>query len=39
MVPDIVRPTEESRQRCRAVLPDLSAVLTLLRESRALFAN
>ena len=30
MVPDIVPPTEETRRRCRAVLPDLDAVLTLL---------
>jgi HAD superfamily hydrolase (TIGR01509 family) len=36
MVPDIVPPTEESRQRCRAVLPDLDAVLALLRERHAL---
>ena len=36
MVPDIVPPTDQSRQRCRAVLPDLDAVLALLRESRAL---
>jgi beta-phosphoglucomutase-like phosphatase (HAD superfamily) len=36
MVPDIVPPTEESRQRCRAVLPDLDAVVLLLRENRAL---
>jgi HAD superfamily hydrolase (TIGR01509 family) len=36
MVPDIVPPTEESRQRCRAVLPDLDAVLTMLRENDAL---
>ncbi|WJR81670.1 HAD family phosphatase [Bradyrhizobium sp. NP1] len=30
MVPDIVPPTEETRRRCRAVLPDLDAVLPLL---------
>jgi HAD superfamily hydrolase (TIGR01509 family) len=36
MVPDIVPPTDESRQRCRAVLPDLDAVVMLLRENRAL---
>jgi HAD superfamily hydrolase (TIGR01509 family) len=36
MVPDIVQPTDESRQRCRAVLPDLDAVLAMLRKSRAL---
>ena len=32
MVPDIVPPTEESRARCAAVLPDLGAVLTMLRQ-------
>jgi HAD superfamily hydrolase (TIGR01509 family) len=31
MVPDIVPPTEESRAKCAAVLPDLNAVLELLR--------
>jgi HAD superfamily hydrolase (TIGR01509 family) len=31
MVPDIVPPTEESRAKCAAVLPDLGAVLTMLR--------
>lgn len=31
MVPDIVPATEESRARCAAVLPDLGAVLTMLR--------
>lgn len=31
MVPDIVPATEESRARCVAVLPDLGAVLTMLR--------
>jgi HAD superfamily hydrolase (TIGR01509 family) len=36
MVPDIVPPTEESRARCRAVLPDLDAVVMLLRQNRAL---
>jgi HAD superfamily hydrolase (TIGR01509 family) len=36
MVPDIVQPTDESRQRCHAVLPDLDAVLAMLRKSRAL---
>ena len=32
MVPDLVSPTEESRARCAAVLPDLGAVLQMLRE-------
>ena len=32
MVPDIVPPTEESRAKCAAVLPDLGAVLTMLRQ-------
>ena len=32
MVPDIVTPTDESRARCAAVLPDLGAVLEMLRE-------
>lgn len=32
MVPDIAPPTEESRARCAAVLPDLNAVLAMLRE-------
>jgi len=32
MVPDIVPPTEESRVKCAAVLPDLGAVLTMLRQ-------
>jgi beta-phosphoglucomutase-like phosphatase (HAD superfamily) len=36
MVPDLVPPTEESRARCAAVLPDLNAVLTLLRQQGAL---
>ena len=31
MVPDIVPPTEEARAKCAAVLPDLNAVLELLR--------
>jgi HAD superfamily hydrolase (TIGR01509 family) len=30
MVPDIVPPTEESRAKCAAVLPDLNAVLEIL---------
>jgi HAD superfamily hydrolase (TIGR01509 family) len=36
MVPDILTPTDETRARCAAVLPDLDAVLTLLREKRVL---
>jgi hypothetical protein len=32
MVPDIVPPTEASRAKCVAVLPDLGAVLTMLRQ-------
>lgn len=32
MVPDITPPTEETRAKCAAVLPDLNAVLALLRE-------
>ena len=32
MVPDILPPTELSRAQCAAVLPDLYAVLTMLRE-------
>jgi HAD superfamily hydrolase (TIGR01509 family) len=32
MVPDMTPPTEETRARCAAVLPDLNAVLTILRE-------
>ncbi|WP_146690170.1 HAD family hydrolase [Bradyrhizobium canariense] len=32
MVPDIVPPTDESRAKCAAVLPDLGAVLEMLRE-------
>jgi hypothetical protein len=31
MVPDIVPPTEEARAKCAAVLPDLNAVLEMLR--------
>jgi beta-phosphoglucomutase-like phosphatase (HAD superfamily) len=31
MVPDIVPPTEASRAKCIAVLPDLGAVLAMLR--------
>ncbi|KRR29269.1 HAD family hydrolase [Bradyrhizobium retamae] len=36
MVPDMVTPTEESRARCAAVVPDLNAVLAMLRERGAL---
>ncbi|MDI1263267.1 MAG: HAD family phosphatase, partial [bacterium] len=36
MVPDMAPPTEETRARCAAVLPDLGAVLALLRERRAI---
>ena len=32
MVPDMVTPTAESRARCAAVVPDLDAVLEVLRE-------
>jgi HAD superfamily hydrolase (TIGR01509 family) len=32
MVPDIVPPTEATREKCAAVLPDLHAVLRMLRE-------
>jgi HAD superfamily hydrolase (TIGR01509 family) len=32
MVPDIVPPTDETRAKCAAVLPDLHAVLAMLRE-------
>ena len=32
MVPDMVPPTEASRTRCAAVVPDLDAVLEMLRE-------
>ena len=32
MVPDIVQPTAETREKCVAVLPDLHAVLAMLRE-------
>lgn len=36
MVPDIVLPSDETRARCAAVLPDLGAVLALLRDKRVL---
>ena len=32
MVPDLVTPTEESHAKCAAVVPDLGAVLDMLRE-------
>ena len=32
MVPDIVQPTDETRAKCAAVLPDLHAALRMLRE-------
>jgi beta-phosphoglucomutase-like phosphatase (HAD superfamily) len=32
MVPDMVPPTEASRTKCAAVLPDLNAVLDMLRD-------
>ena len=32
MVPDMVTPTDESRARCAAIVPDLGAALELLRE-------
>ena len=32
MVPDMVPPTEESRARCAAVVPDLKAVVEMLRQ-------
>ncbi|MBR0798414.1 HAD family phosphatase [Bradyrhizobium jicamae] len=38
MVPDMAQPTAETRTRCAAVLPDLNAVLALLRE-RGVFAR
>jgi HAD superfamily hydrolase (TIGR01509 family) len=36
MVPDMIPPTEETRARCAAVLPDLNAALAMLRERGAL---
>ncbi len=36
MVPDMVPPTDETRARCAAVLPDLNAVLDMLRQRGAL---
>jgi HAD superfamily hydrolase (TIGR01509 family) len=38
MVPDIAPPTEATRAKCAAVLPDLNAVLAMLRERGALTA-
>jgi HAD superfamily hydrolase (TIGR01509 family) len=35
MVPDMASPTEETRTKCAAVLPDLNAVLALLHERGA----
>jgi HAD superfamily hydrolase (TIGR01509 family) len=39
MVPDIVPPTEATRAKCAAVLPDLHAVLTMLRDKGAFDAS
>jgi HAD superfamily hydrolase (TIGR01509 family) len=39
MVPDIVQPTDETRAKCAAVLPDLHAVLRMLRERGGLGAT
>jgi HAD superfamily hydrolase (TIGR01509 family) len=36
MVPDMIPPTEETRAKCAAVLPDLNAALAMLRERGAL---
>ena len=36
MVPDMAPPTDETRAKCTAVLPDLNAVLAMLREHGAL---
>ncbi|MGY3134725.1 HAD superfamily hydrolase (TIGR01509 family) [Bradyrhizobium sp. USDA 4501] len=36
MVPDMAPPTDETRAKCAAVLPDLNAVLVLLQERGAL---
>lgn len=36
MVPDLLQPNAQTRARCRAVLPDLHAVLATLREKGAL---
>ena len=35
MVPDMAPPTDETREKCAAVLPDLGAVLAMLRERGA----
>ncbi|ANW04229.1 HAD family hydrolase [Bradyrhizobium icense] len=39
MVPDMATPTEESRARCAAVVPNLVAVLEILRERGTLTRN
>ncbi|MGY3620898.1 HAD family hydrolase [Bradyrhizobium sp. USDA 10063] len=36
MVPDMIPPTEETRAKCAAVLPDLNAALAMLRQRGAL---
>ncbi|KWV52562.1 HAD family hydrolase [Bradyrhizobium macuxiense] len=36
MVPDMAPPTEETRAKCAAVLPDLNAVLTMLQDKASL---
>jgi hypothetical protein len=36
MVPDMAPPTDETRAKCAAVLPDLGAVLQTLRERSSL---
>jgi HAD superfamily hydrolase (TIGR01509 family) len=36
MVPDMIPPTEETRAKCAAVLPDLNAALAMLRKRGAL---
>ena len=36
MVPDMAPPTDETRAKCAAVLPDLGAVLQMLRERSSL---
>jgi hypothetical protein len=35
MVPDMVQPSDETRTKCAAVLPDLRAALAMLREKGA----
>jgi beta-phosphoglucomutase-like phosphatase (HAD superfamily) len=39
MVPDMVQPNDETRTKCAAVLPDLHAALTMLRERGAFGAS